>query len=369
MTLKVPSTQDARIKVIRKAHLDSILEAVRSINVGMAASVREAIDRISRGGWTQFAVRREMRALYQVYGSRVQRQLVDLVADAADFGSQYADRLVRFGVTDAQTIPPSAIKWALTAGSGNSAAVIALIKSRSAGGRKAFSGRLTLSDRLHKMTTREAREVTTRTLRAIREGQSLGFASRELVRGGFAQDLENLPKLMRKVVRSARRMEGLTGVDLSKDLRALRRYASRLKAGGRMQAAYVELLDKLQGFDPKKTEGAQLNKALDGFVHQRQRYAAERVLRTEAETSFRQARLARDEGKTWLKGYIWRLQRGGSIGCICESLNGKLMKPAEARAYAGGGHPDCSCTLEPVYDTQAMLSAPMTSAERAWLAA
>ena len=371
MTLKIPNSQDARIKAIRKAYLDNILETVRGVNAGMAASVEDALARIARLGWTQHAVRREFSALYSVYGSRVHRAVLGLVRDAANYGAVYADRLVQFGVTDAEVIQPHAVKWALKAGSGNSEAVIAHVKARTAGARRAFSGRLTLSDRLHRMVGREQREVTTRTLRAIREGQSLGFASRELTSAsaGFAQDLERLPKLVDKAVRSARRMEQLTGVDLSKDLRALRRYASRLKPGGRMQSAYSELLAKLEKFDVKKTSGSQMTKALEGFTHQRQRYAAERLLRTESETAFRQARIARDDGKTWLKGYMWRLRRGGTIGCICETMNGKLLTAAEARAWAAGGHPNCSCTFEPVYDTEAMLSAPTTAAERAWLAA
>jgi hypothetical protein len=369
MTLKIPNSQNSRVKAIRKAFLDRVLESVKAIESGMLGNIQLALDRIRRGNWTQLAVRRELAVLYSTYQSRLQRNLLDLVRDAADFGGQYANRLVQFGVTDAEVIPPSAVKWALKAGSGNTDAAIALIKNRSAGGRRAFSGRLSLSDRLHKMTSRDLKEVTTRTLRAIREGQSLGFASRELTSAsaGFAQDLEKVPKLVRNLQRSARRMEGLTGVDLQKDLNALRRYAKRLKPGGRMQSAYSELLQKFEKYDPKKTSGKQLQSALEGFTHQRQRAAAERIIRTESQTAFRQARLDRDVGKPWLVGYKWRLRRGGNIGCICESLNGKLLTPAEARTYAGGGHPNCSCTLEPVYDTEAMMQAPITQAERAWL--
>jgi hypothetical protein len=137
-----------------------------------------------------------------------------------------------------------------------------------------------------------------------------------------------------------------------------------------------------------------LTKAVQRFTHHKQRMAAERILNTEAQHAFKQAGLDRNEGKPWIKGYVWEMNRGlhgrftkrkpgrprkfgvfksgkrkgkGRYHCICETMQGRMLTPSEARNWTQGGHPNCGCRLRPVYDESRMMSADITPEEETWL--
>jgi hypothetical protein len=202
-------------------------------------------------------------------------------------------------------------------------------------------------------------------------------------------------------------METLLDVDHSKELKRLEKYVARLKEGGRVQSAYREVIQDLTKYDPKQTHveyirkgkkvrrritppEQRLTKAVQKFTHHKQRMAAERILNTESQTAFRSAGLDRNEGKPWIIGYRWEMNRGlhsrfrkrtkvkrhrkparkrkfGGKRCICEVMQGKVLSPTEVREWPQGGHPNCGCRFKPVYDESKMMTADITPEEEGWL--
>jgi hypothetical protein len=106
----------------------------------------------------------------------------------------------------------------------------------------------------------------------------------------------------------------------------------------------------------------------------KQRYNAERLLKTEQQIAFKQAQISRDEKTSFIIGYIWKMNRGArrqyvrrtklsknkKFGgrrrrCICEELDGQQIS-IEAARERPIGHPHCMCSLIPVYGKGSLLS-------------
>jgi hypothetical protein len=388
----LPSEAHPRILEVRREFLTRIVEAIEESNAGLAEGVREAIDRIAARKWTRKAIKQELGKLYAKYQTRVESNLIDLVRDSTTYGERYAERIERYGLMGAATIPKSEVQWAYEA-KGGARAVAAYVKQRAAAAKKLFQGELTLSDRLHKMTRRELRDVTRRVLTAIREGRAIGEVGRELLDAvpGLGEAYKVPPKTLTRFTKAVRRMETLLDVDHSKELKRLEKYVARLKEGGRVQSAYREVIQDLTKYDPKTPKAqAKLTRAVQKFTHHKQRMAAERILNTESQTAFRSAGLDRNEGKPWIIGYRWEMNRGlhsrfkkrtkvkrhrkparkrkfGGKRCICEVMQGKVLTPAEVREWLQGGHPNCGCRFKPVYDESKMMTADITPEEEGWL--
>jgi hypothetical protein len=134
-----------------------------------------------------------------------------------------------------------------------------------------------------------------------------------------------------------------------------------------VQAGYLELLQRAK----RENGPAMVDKSLDRWLVEKQRYNAERIIVTEAQAAYRSAQWKRDQDRPWVKGYIWRLQRGGRadyekrthphavratgsktvVGhgrCICEVMNGREFSKDAPLEYPHMGHPHCQCYWDPI---------------------
>jgi hypothetical protein len=241
-----------RVLEARREFLARIVESIDEVNAPLAAEVQSAIRRIADRDWTRKAVKEELAALNAKYSTRLESNLIGLVRDSANYGNRYQERVERYGLAYATAILASEVDWAYKS---RPQAVIAYIKGRAAAAKRAFRGELTVSDRLHKMTRRELREITRRVLTAIREGQNIGAAGHELLEAskGFAVKMKIPPKTLTQFTDAVRKMETLLDVDHSAELAKLERYVKRLQAGGRVQSAYREVIQDLTKYDPTQT--------------------------------------------------------------------------------------------------------------------
>ena len=126
-----------------------------------------------------------------------------------------------------------------------------------------------------------------------------------------------------------------------------------------------------------------IDRAIRQQVSFKQKYNAERILRTETMAAYKADQVLSDQKHDFVVGYIWRMNRAARAGfvrrrtsksgriigakkyrrggrrrrCVCEALAGKrLSKEAVAGKTARlMAHPHCMCWLEPVM-SQKLLS-------------
>lgn len=398
----LPPHQQADLHRIQRGMLRELAEALGALDAKLSTDLKKVIVRLDRAGWNLLRVRVEVERVIVKHWQRVGVTTVALIRDAERHAETYMRRLAHFGVHTRNWEPIAASKvqaWqAPGRGTGLAESVLAYVRGKPAGALKADRGKrvLELSQHLHDIGARESGEVTARVVRAIREGQSLDFASRELVtqwgtrwKGPIGAKAE-FPKLINNLKDKIDRLGKVTGDDLKQELRQLRRYITTLKPGGRMRAAYSELITDL-------SEGKAAKSALDKWGHQKQRYLATRIIETEQQEAFRAAQIERGRQMPWLVGYRWHMNRtrhqrflrskpgkisgaragrtrGGRIKglagkhCICEAMDGTVVSREEYESqWRAGGHPHCCCFFEEVFDREKMFALPETASEAAWL--
>ncbi len=389
----LPDSQLEHLEKIQNALLRDLANEVSRLDKKLSSQVRATIVKLRKTGYKPNRIRAEIEGLLEWVGSQNQRQLLRLVQDAKDYADRYQRRLLRYSVAQTHPLTPSEIKWASEGMGGAPArAAISYARGRTAGDKGALfskKGQVALSRQLHLLTSQEIDEVTGAVLRSISEAQELGFASRELVeasRYGLGKG-QSLPKLVREVQGKAATLAHVTGGNLAPEIEQNRKYAKRLKGGiqnameakkigvplkkgvpfvraGRMQAAYMELIDDLE-------KGTAAEAAIKKWAYQKQRYNAETILYSETTAAFRQRQVQFAEGKPWIIGYQVKLNRGrharwkaskpgklkklGGRSCVCEVYDGTIITVEEYRdQWYRGFHPRCSCRFREVVDREAM---------------
>jgi hypothetical protein len=388
----LPPSQQEALQRVQNALLSDIATEAAKYERALAAEVRAAISRLRKLKFKPEKVRKELRRIFAKADARLQAIVLGLVDDAARYADTYALRLMKYNVTQTHPLKPHEIAWATQGlGGGAARAAIAYARGRTAGDKGAlFSqrGKLALSNRIHKMTRQELEEVTSRVVRAIREGQSLAFASRELVAAaptGLAKG-ESFPKLIRQIKKKFAKLDKLTGgglttekrrlagylkalergqkVDLRKlrdtaarvkdleylykaaakeEVPKIRKYYKKLKGGipdkklaeklgvsrikaGRMQGAWLSLADDLEA-------GKAAEASIKRWAYSKQRYRAETVMYSESVAAFRQRQVQFAEDREWIIAYRVVLTRGRHARFVAQ-------KPGKLKAL-GGAH--CLC--------------------------
>jgi hypothetical protein len=147
-----------------------------------------------------------------------------------------------------------------------------------------------------------------------------------------------------------------------RSMRRIERYANRLAKDGRMRANLLEVLQ-----NERRNVGQSVDDITRHWMADKQRYNAERIIKTEQQIAFKNAQISRDAEVGFIIGYIWKMNRGARRNfvktvklrknkkfggrrrrCICEELDGKQISIEEAKARPIG-HPHCMCSLIPVY--------------------
>lgn len=394
---------------IQRGMLRELAEAMATLDAGLSADLKKAIIRLDRAGWSQVKVRVEIGRVLTRYWGKVDAAAIELIRSAERHADTYVKRLVHFGVAarTLEPIQPSKVAFWTRQGGGQGAAEAILAYAR---GKPVMAGAkqapLALSRDLHWFADRQAQEVTQRVQTALREAQSLEYAARDLVsqwprqvsptywtRGPISYKAEH-PQIIKQIREHINNLGKLTGNELKTTLVRLRAYLPRLKPGGRMRLAYAELITDLSR--GKAAEGT-----VEKWAHQSQRSHAERIMVTEQQKAFRMAQIDRTSAMPGLVGYRWRMNRskharflrskpgrfsprraarstrGGRVRglagkhCICEAMDGTIISVEDYKTeWSSGGHPNCACFFEEVFDRDSMFSSlrgPESAEEKAFL--
>jgi hypothetical protein len=253
-----------------------------------------------------------------------------------------------------------------------------------------YTGDLSLSTRMHGPVAEQSREATRVILRQIRESESLGSASREIHRllkdkvGAPPGGGEKLPKLMQQLSDAGKALakgDPRARDQINATLKRINKYQRQLRSGRTVQNGYVELLERLKS---PKVRAETIANAVDSWSYWKQRYHAEKWMRTESAAAYRTSQIEGDLDKPWVVGYKWLLFAAGHAKwvktkpgnltayggkhCICEQMHGQILSKEVALQYPRGGHPHCMCSLRPVFDLDKMVETPITPSEKEWLA-
>jgi hypothetical protein len=379
----LPKSQQDHLHQIQLGMLADVNNAIGEIDVDLKKAVARLIISLARAKFAPNVVRRKLQALFRRHTTLFDKKALKLVQDAAGYAERYMAELAHYGVLARNLAPitPSEVAWYISKkGKERAAATLAFARGAPAGApQMAFWDRLRLSHEIHKLTGQQLQEATAAVLRAMREASGFGSASRELIRqipGIGAGQVQ--PQAVRTLLGKARHLERFSWLgSKDPDIRKVKQYLRRLAAGGRVGSAYAELVQDLE-------RGKLAGKAVEKWIYQKQRYAAERILDTETSAAFRMRQVEVGEKIPWLIGYRWRmnlgvharfrrtkpgrLKRFGGKACICEVMDGTIVSPEEYRQYwFRGGHPHCACFFEEVFDRERMFSAQETAGEKAWL--
>jgi hypothetical protein len=167
-----------------------------------------------------------------------------------------------------------------------------------------------------------AREATRIVTRSIKDAESVGSSARSLQTYlGKARK----PRIIRDFEKAGERLARSSGEirEWAALKKRMRKYYSKLRIGSTTQSAYIELLQDIEKWGP-----AQVDKAVEKWTYWKQRYNAERIIRTETATAYRQRQVASDKARPWIIGYRWVLNRG---------LHRKFVarKPGKLKKFGG----------------------------------
>lgn len=354
MKYKLNRKQQKELDRIQAQMLTDANKQVRLFERKLQAEVKVITKRLQKTGYSKRAINTQVKALL-TRNKKLLKQITErMTKDAEKYSQRFLKKLASYDVKTMTPIPASKLKY-LKATRGNVRAALAYAKERAS---------IPLSRALHRVTVGQTRQAALQVNRAIREAQSLQNASRDLVKAikGVGAK-EKLPKLVKRTLKQTKKLDRVTGGLLKPEVKKLSSYLKKLKPGGRMRGAYIELVDDLQ----KNKAG---NAAIDKWVYQKQRYNAERIIKTETQAAFRRAQINASIGKPWVVGYIWHLNRGGGTHtpCVCDTMDGTVVPADKAEQWLYGAHPFCNCTFEQVVDMPTLRKTGITDSERIWLA-
>ena len=434
----LPETQQERIRQIRRRMLEGIQKATRKHARFLKRDTDEAIRKIIRSNYDPQVVRREVRSYVSGDYKRLRTALAAQIEEAALL-AQRTDELIRYygiaerlrhhGLLDPQGRPEliQGYQYRFLTGKGGEAAaesavareVLAARNRRSPGWTPRTEGDRLIkqsdkirpwrqvrktSRKLHGDEIATRMDVTRQAVSAAREARGMDQASRELIRElekrgqRFAQN-ERIPKLVDELEQAASKLVARADDPAVKrewraTRRKIRKYLRTLKEHGRVQGAWVELLQDTHRKGPQYFE-----KAAEKFMYWKRRYSAERLLDHETQTAYRARQALHAERRDWVVGGYWRLNRGfharwvarlkrnrgssrarpqgrggrrrrgrrrGRVNCICEHLADHRFSKEAMLEYPNMGHPHCSCWWELIIDRARMLAAPLRRDELDW---
>jgi hypothetical protein len=357
---------------VRDKLLASIYDATTSLDRALAVEVQDAILRIQRSKYKLSVIRREIKRIGANHESRLRTTLAEQLEFGATMGAEYSEigvhaaASMRRGIRNVIVTEASMRKEAASrAGMPADKLLKELIPKPVREFRK-------LSKTLHGDQVAANRKIYREVRAAIRDSRHMSRATTELIRvartrttGLGANDrllnaLQDVQKAGDALYRHGT-PEALA--KWRKSLRSVKRYTYRLATDGRMRPTLLEGLRKLEKAGP-----AQVDNVIEYWTAEKQRYNAERIIRTEQQIAFKEAQIAADSEIKAIIGYIWRMNRAARSGyvkrtklprsgkkllgrrrrCICEALDGKQISVEAARARPIG-HPHCMCSLIPVY--------------------
>jgi hypothetical protein len=408
--VRLPRTQVRRMQRIRDKMLADLADAADDLGVALDGDVRRTIAAIRRSDYNPQVIERQVHRLMDRHYGRLGEALAGQIELASTLGIRYAEMMDAFSVQSINPRPFGDSQTARVLSQGRQQATTALstevllsqpvVRSpaRFLGDKlllehvKPWKQARVVSSQLHGRGVKAGREVASQAMAAVRESKQLTAAATDMIRevrkagvGELAKS-QKMSALMKRVEKAGRDLNTRGGEDALKEWqktrRQMRSYMRRLAEGGRVKSSMEELLQRTSD-----TSAKGIDRAIRQHASFKQKYAAERILKTEQMAAFKSQQVLSDRKHDWIVGYIWRLNRsaranfakrvkpgrrfslrGRSGGrrrrCVCESLNGtRLSKDAVAGKTARlMAHPHCMCWLEPVMDKR-RLNAPISDAE------
>jgi hypothetical protein len=437
----IPPEQLERIQIIRGAHLDAIDEALDTVDEAIAADARRTMARIRKSGYNPGVIRRETRRLARRNNDRVRQAVAQQVQHAALLGERVGEVITAFSIAERLKgpdvpvfVPPSAVKRAQELGSVGSEAALTRVSLarlrtpmevsealRKHGGnagkipirgsgpgvtqlrtfRKAGqikdASEIGLSARLHGSAAKNVASTEKAVNNIIRAGTNYDKAQKDLIRevadaGETLGARQRIPAHIKRLEKAGRELRILeTGPKSAYNReqydRTKREWDRAIKAIERKALQQVDkrggTRELLQIVQKQGTKG--LDKALQRWTDEKQRYNADRIVSTESSAAYRAREYNGVKDKKYVTGAYWRLNRGarrkyvkrvkprkkskkGMAGmrCVCEGLADQLYPKAVIKDYPRMGHPYCNCFWEYVYDREKMFSEPLTEADVEW---
>jgi len=411
--VRLPRLQVDRMARIRDKMMADLADAADDLGIALDGDVRRTVDAIRRSDYNPRTIERQVNRLMEHHYGRLGEALAGQIEVAATLGIRYAEMIDAFSVQYINPQPFSGTVTARVLSQGRQQTTTALStevllsQPASRAPAKFLGDKLlrehvkpwkqarVISSKLHGRGVKAGREVASQAMAAVRESKQLTAAATDMireVRKGGAGELgrnQKMSKLMQRVEKAGRDLNTRGGEKALKEWQATRRqmrsYMRRLSEGGRTQSSMLELLQRTSD-----TSAKGIDRAIRQHAAFKQKYAAERILKTEQQAAFKSQQILSDQKHDWIVGYIWRLNRSARAGfvsttkprrtfslpgrkgkgkrrrrrCACESLAGKrLSREAvagkDARLMA---HPHCMCWLEPVMDKR-RLNAPLSDEE------
>ncbi len=409
----LPKFQRQRMQLLRDELLEQLADAADDLGAGLDGDVRQAIRRIKAGDYSDAVIRRETRWLSTRHADRLGEALAGQVEHAASLGARYAEMMDAFKVqyinprplTDYQT------EWLLRHGRTTARQALApevlLAQAAQPEPARFVADRIlaehvkpwrqarVLSGDLHGKAIKAADEVASQAMAAVREAKQLTEASTSMIRAvrktgaGEVAGNQELSALMKRVQDAGQKLNQRGGEEALAEWRSVRKQMRhnmrRLAEGGRARSSMLELLQRTSDDSAKG-----IDRAIRQHSAFQQKYAAERIIKSETMASFKAEQVLSDQKHDFIVGYIWRMQRAARAGfvarrtsksgriigakkyrrggrrrrCVCESLDGKRLSVEAVRGKNARlmAHPHCMCYLDPVFDKR-RLNAPISAAE------
>jgi hypothetical protein len=376
---------------LRDRQILAIQEAVEGLDIALDGDVERAIRAIRRSGYKDSVIRREVRQLVRNHYGRLGQAIAGQVKLAATLADRYSEirdaaarevgdfatnRAMREAVQDARTALSAE---ALVSRGTKSVATRYRGDKILRAGTKPWAD-VRLSKRLHGKSLQAYNEITGQVLAATREAKQMTEAATSLIRtarasspGEMAENLRK-SKMIRRLEKAGnalnKRGDAAALKEWQRARAALRKKLPKLATSGRTRSSYLELLQRTS-----ETSARGIDRAVKQHAVFRQKYAAERIVKTESAVAFKSRQLLDDEKEApYIVAYIWRMNRSSRRGfvrrtkprgtfrtgksarrrrCVCEELDGRRISVEMAKTNPSG-HPHCMCWLEPVMDPRLM---------------
>lgn len=356
MTIPAPkSPHPYGIGEMHAQRVRAVGDAVGELGRQLEEEAAAAIERIEAAGYNEQVMAKEIRKLMRDNYARVGEAMGITAKLARDLAKQYSKRAKR------EATPSRVPKvW-------KGDAIAAQIPPETV--------TRVISKDLHVRAAKAAQEVVSQGMTAVREAKSLTEAATKLIhqvegrivgarttKTRLGQGLKQT-RLMADLERAGNALNARGGPRALKDWQAvrtrLRAYMRRLDESGRIKFSFLDLLQRTSD-----TSAKGINRALEQHAAFRQKYVAERIVRTEEATEFKRAQFAEDDKDPRIIGYYWRMMRaarrgyvkrtkvpksGKSKRCVCELLDGTRVSKERAREKPMG-HPHCMCVFEPIFE-------------------
>jgi hypothetical protein len=353
---------------------------------GLREEVGAAVDRMRAAGLDRKTVEAETKALSSGHYQRVRTVLVRQIQEASQLADRTQDLMDYYHATErfrkvgeaagtaAELFTPRELQFLTTTeslGSAESATTWALKRRQKVVQPEAqilrqhkvpVSGRgnLALSEYLHGKAAADSNTLGRIVERGIREGQNLDETSRVMIdmikrEGSEVAGNKRLPKLLEELKSAGRELADGGGPKAAKKWEAtqvrLDSYMGRLRRGGRVHSGYLEVLQ-----DVRRRGPAAVDKALQKWMYQFQKYSGERIINTETFAAGRLRQFEAEKRRPWIKEYRWVMNptvhgqyarrvkkpksgKSKGIRCPCEPLDGQIVTRKFVMDRPHGLHP------------------------------